>query len=86
MLALPPAVIGGWRGHFQRHPPDAVEYLLSLLIQIQCADPKPVDADIRPWAFTAEEAEAQRRTRDDDVESRRQEDADKKLTAFMMGA
>ena len=60
MLSLSPAEIGGWRSHFQRHPPDAVERLLSMLIRLQCADPQPVDSTIRPWAYNAREAAEQR--------------------------
>ena len=90
MLSLTPAEVAGWRGHFQRHPPDAVDRLLSVLCRLQCADPKegedPItDATFRPWAYTGRQAAALRRKVSEVVSSRAQEERDRKLTAFMMG-
>ena len=82
MLSLPAAVIGGWRAHFRRNPPDAVEALLSILIRMQAAEPQPLDCDVRPWRYTADQAAALRARAEDEVESARQEESDRSLTAF----
>ena len=55
---LTPGEAAGWRRHFHRYPPDGAERMLSLLFSLQCAEPKPPDWRIRPWAYTADEVEA----------------------------
>ena len=87
VLALPPPEIGGWRRHFERHPPDACEALLSLLVRAHCAggdgeDPI-VDADLRPWRYDAREAEEQRDEARGVVTRRREAKADAEVTRIM---
>ena len=84
MLALKPAVIGGWRSHFDRYPPDGAERVLSRLCRLWIT-PDPGDEAIRPWAYTPAQAAEQRKAREAVLDSRKQEAADKRLTAFMMG-
>ena len=84
MLSLSPAQVGGWRAQFAAHPPDAVERLISLLCRLWMTE-DPGDEGLRPWAYTAREAAERRAAREAVVESRKQEEADRKLTAFMMG-
>ena len=81
---MKPAEIGAWRRHFERHPPDANEVLLSLIARLQCADDVG-DEDFRPWAYTAEESKKMKAMREEKILTRNQEQADRKLTAFMMG-
>ena len=85
MLTLSPAEFGAWRSHFTRHPPDAVESLLSLLIRAQCAGGEEplTDADLRPWRYTAEQAKALREEQGKVSEARRERKADAALTRFM---
>ena len=49
---MSPVEFGAWRAHFSRFPWDSTDRLLAQLISIQCADPRPTDAEIRPWAYT----------------------------------
>lgn len=83
MLELKPAVVASWRKHFQRHPPDALERLLSLSIIIQCAEPRPLDCEIRPWAYTPQEAARLREQAQEVWEGELQDKRDRQLTAFM---
>lgn len=79
-----PAVVGAWRSHFERYPPDGPERVLSRLVRIQLTE-DPGDEVIRPWAYTPFQIARARRERQAEVDSRKQEAADRKLTAFMMG-
>ena len=47
--------------------------------------PPITDADLRPWAYTVFQAEHVRTDAADKVSSAKQEEADRKLTSFMMG-
>ena len=87
MLDLTPAEVGGWRSHFERYPPDGAERLLSRLCRLQGMVFKedPGDEAMRPWAYTPQQAERLRREREAVVNSRKEEEADRRLTAFMMG-
>lgn len=52
---MSPAEVAGWQGHFRRHPFDGAERILSMLFSLQCADPRPEDWQVRPWAYNAAE-------------------------------
>ena len=78
-----PAVVGAWRTHFERYPIDGAERVLSRLVRIQL-EPDPGDEVVRPWAYSAAQAARARREREAVLDSRRQEAADRRLTAFMM--
>ena len=65
VLSLSPGEVGAWRSHFQRFPWDSTDRLLAQLIALQCAEPKPTDSDLRPWAYTDLQAEARRRQTDE---------------------
>ena len=59
---------GGWRAHFRRFPWDSTDRLLAHLIAMQCADPRPTDAELRPWAYTHLEVVERERARVDTKE------------------
>ena len=50
-----PVEVGLWRRHFERHPVDEVPRMLSRNLSIQCADPRPEDWDLRPYAYSERE-------------------------------
>ena len=91
VLSLPASEYAGWRAHFQRRPPDAVERLLSKLITMQLPDVD--DTLLRPYAYTpsehqdaAERREEAREAREKAeaarVEAERREKAQSALGAF----
>ena len=84
---MTPAEIGAWRVHLSRYPLDGPDRLLSRLCRLQGLTFKedPGDEAMRPWAYTAEEAAAERKMREGLLAARREEEADRRLTAFMMG-
>ena len=60
-----PQELAVWRLHFRRFPPDGVERLQYNLLALQCADPKPLEEEARPWAFPPGAAEEARKRADE---------------------
>ena len=45
------------------------------MISIQCADPKPTDADLRPWAYTESQREEAKQAIEDHREKEKEDSA-----------
>ena len=64
-------MLGGWRRHFERFPPDGADRLLSAIYSLlfdaatKPGTPVPDDAQSRPWAYTPAQHRAAQRRREE---------------------
>ena len=82
---MTPEVAAGWREHFRRFPFDGAERVLSMIFSLQCADPKPEDWQVRPWAYSPEQLAALTAEKEEAADAQAEASAQRALARIMGG-